>query len=203
MSNNIDWKILPYDHSGRWEKKHESKLAPGEKCTWPQWLVEFVVMNRAKFFPEYRVTIGKGWSVPISKEVRALNQQMCTICNYFPHPDDENIVYKVFNTYFKQYHPFKIGTHRKVRVTKDGKCNVTQCEKDVIKGLMYLYSKFKSEDKQVVQPVNTQTNTTENNDPTYRTTNAAPKKNSVFANIIENEKIVDKIKEENEANIHG
>lgn len=192
---DINWKVLPYNHSGKWEKKFDSIMSPGEKVNWPQYLVELIIVNRAKIFDEYKVTKGKGWSKPLSKQVRSLQQQIYVILNYFPHPDEEDIVYKTFLTYFKKYKPLKIGQFRKYRtatdkVSKKEYCNITQCEKDTIKGLLYLYNQFKKEtEKQHIQETTVQSK----DDPTYRTQSISTVKKSIF----------DLIKEEEETQKNG
>ncbi len=135
----IDWFDLPYDHAGRWEKKIDSIMNPGSKVTWPQFVAEMVIYFRTKILDDYRdVKIGPDWYKTRMKEVRNLNQQACIICNYFPHPDEEKLVYAAFKNFFRNAKPLKIGQFRKVRYTeKNGKkiSNITDAEKDVISGI--------------------------------------------------------------------
>jgi len=83
------------------------------------------------------IVFGPDWYVPIQKQVRALNQQAYTICNYFPHPDDEPLVIVAFKNIFRKQRPLTIGAFRKVRQTKNGKINITQAEKDILSALQY------------------------------------------------------------------
>jgi hypothetical protein len=136
---SIDWKTLPFDHAGRWEKKVDSLFAPGEKVTWPQFIAEMVIFWRSRYLKDFpKIEKGKGWSRPIQKIVRDLNQQAAVICNYFPHPDDEPLVVYAVKKYFRTHKPLKIGRVRKSRVTKTGgreRVNITQSEKDVVLGI--------------------------------------------------------------------
>ena len=154
MTNKIDGTTLPYEHKGTWTKKIDSKLSPGTQVTWPQFLVELIIINRSKFFDEYKVTKGPGWSNQIGKRVQTLAQQMYTICNYFPHPEKDRLVYKTFLQYFTKNTPLKIGQHRKTRVVVNGsrtKCNITNDEKFVVKGLMSIYEELKRTYQQIQQ----------------------------------------------------
>lgn len=146
----MDWKQLPYDHAGRWAAKYESIMHPGTQCNWPQLIVQWVISNCAKFIKTYpKIVKGKGWSVPIAAQVRSLSQQSSVICNYFPHPDDDPLVEAAFRNFFKNHRVFRIGSYRKVRETKKGKCNITQAEKDLVKGLMFEYQQLKDKEQRV------------------------------------------------------
>jgi hypothetical protein len=108
----------------------------GPKITWPQLIAEYVIYWRTKFLNDYKdVKMGDGWSSSCSKAVRDLNQQASVLANYFPHPDSDPLVKVAFKNFFRNRKPLKIGQYRKVRVTKNGKQNITQDEKDVIKGI--------------------------------------------------------------------
>jgi hypothetical protein len=132
----MDWKTLPHDHSGTWEKKYDSIMAPGEKVTWPQLIAEFVVYWRTRLLPQYpEVPKGKGWSKNISGQVRNLNHQASVICNYFPHPDSEPLVIYATKKFFRTVRPLTIGGYRKNRVNAKGKLIVTQAEKDIVLGI--------------------------------------------------------------------
>jgi hypothetical protein len=137
----MDWKELPYNHAGKWEKKYESILAPREKVTWPQFIVEMVIYWRKKFIKNYpEIKIGKGWSRPIQTQVRNLEHQASVICNYFPHPDQEPLVIYAVKKYFRTAKPLKLGGFRKNRVAvnkETGRENLTICqaEKDVVLGI--------------------------------------------------------------------
>lgn len=78
------------------------------------------------------IKYGEGWYLPIQTQVRHLNQQSHSICNYFPHPDDEPLVIAAFKNVFRKLRPLSIGGFRKTRQTKNGKLNITQAEKDII-----------------------------------------------------------------------
>jgi hypothetical protein len=137
--SNIDWTVLPYDHSGRWSKKYDSIMNPrGDKITWPQLVAEFVIYWRTEFLKDYKnIQFGPDWYKTITKQVRQLNQQACSICNYFPHPDDEPLVVVAFKNVFRKNRVMTIGQFRKVRKTKDGKINITQNEKDILTNITY------------------------------------------------------------------
>lgn len=125
---------MPFDHSGRWHKKFPSIMNPGgDKITFPQLVAEFVVYWRVELMKDYQnIKCGNGWYLPIQSQVRHLNQQSHTICNYFPHPDDEPLVVPAFKNVFRRLRPLTIGGFRKTRQTKNGKLNITQAEKDII-----------------------------------------------------------------------
>ena len=144
----IDWANLPFDHSGRWEKKFQSIMnpTPSGRVTWPQLIAEFVVYWRSRIIKTYhKINKGEGWSTPVQAEVRKLNQQTAAICNYFPHPDDEPLVIVAVKKFFRENKPLKIGQFRKSRVTKTGKVNITQDEKDIVKGISFELSKLISQ----------------------------------------------------------
>lgn len=136
---NIDWKTLPYDHSGRWGKNVESIMNPNSKVTWPQLIAEFVIWFRRQLIKDYKdIKLGPKWSNQIQKQVRSLNQQASVLCNYFPHPNDEPLVKVAFKNYFRKFKPLKIGQFRKVRFTKKNNrevSNITQDEKDIVIGI--------------------------------------------------------------------
>lgn len=136
----MDWKELPYDHSGKWEKKYDSIMSPGTKVTWPQFIVEMVIYWRSRILKDYpKVTKGKGWSRPIATQVRNLEHQAAVICNYFPHPDSEPLVIYAVKKYFRENKPLKLGGFRKNRTTvkESGResSTVTQAEKDIVIGI--------------------------------------------------------------------
>ncbi|MFA5759525.1 MAG: hypothetical protein WC942_09255 [Clostridia bacterium] len=138
MAKSTEWMdmTLPYNHNGRWSKKIKSIFNPQAMVTWPQFIAECVIFWRSKIIKTFpKITYGPGWSDALARQVRQLNQQAATICNYFPHPDDEPLVYSAFKNYIRANRVMKIGQYRKVRTTKDGKCNITQDEKDVVKGI--------------------------------------------------------------------
>lgn len=130
----IKWtEDLPYDHKGRWQANIESIMNPGQKITWPQFISEMVCYNRTRYWTTYKdVKRGNDWHKSIPKQVRDLVQQSYVLCNYFPHPADEPLVIVAFKNVFRNFATTKIGQFRKVRVTKTGKQNITQDEKDVI-----------------------------------------------------------------------
>ena len=138
---SIDWKTLPYDHKGRWEKNYDSILAPGEKVTWPQFIVEMVIYWRKKIIKGYpEIKMGKGWSRPIQTQVRNLEHQAAVICNYFPHPQDEPLVVYAVKKYFRTNRPLKLGGFRKNRFKINEKTGresttISQTEKDIVLGI--------------------------------------------------------------------
>jgi len=137
----MDWKELPYDHSGTWEKKFDSIMSPATKVTWPQFIVEMVIYWRSRILKDYpKITKGQGWSRPIATQVRNLEHQAATICNYFPHPDKEPLVIYAIKKYFRENKPLRLGGFRKNRTTvnKDTgreSSTVTQAEKDIVNGI--------------------------------------------------------------------
>lgn len=139
MKNEINWKVLPYNHS--WQAKYQSIMDPSSKITWPQFVAECVIYFRTKVIPAYKdIKVGQGWYHPIIKEVRALNQQAAVICNYFEHPDKEPLVVVAVKNWLRRTKALKIGRFRKTRVCinkETGRENltITQDEKDTILGI--------------------------------------------------------------------
>lgn len=133
----VDWKApLPYNHVGRWNKCVVSIFNPIEKITWPQYLAELIIQNRAKVIKTFqKIKIGPGWSNSVRSQYRSLIQQAYCICNYFPHPDDDPLIYIAFQNYIKNNRVLKIGQYRKVRVSKSGKINITDAEQDIVLGI--------------------------------------------------------------------
>ncbi len=137
----MNWETLPYDHTGRWEKKYQSIMDPSSKVTWPQFIAEMVIYWRKTLIRNYaKITLGPKWSNSIQRQVRELNQQAANICNYFPHPDDEPLVVYAVKKYFREHRPCKIGQFRKTRVVRNKetgreRINITQDEKDVVLGI--------------------------------------------------------------------
>lgn len=136
---DIDWVNPPYEHSGTWHKKFPSIMNPnGDKITFPQLIAEYVVYCRMQVLKSYQdITYGPDWYKPIMKDIRSLNQQACAICNYFPHPDQEPLVVVAVKNIFRKQRPLTIGGFRKSRVTKNGKINITQGEKDILTAIQY------------------------------------------------------------------
>lgn len=126
----IDWTNQPYNHK-TWPKDQKSIMNPNARVTWPQFIAEMVVWNRTRIINEYKqIKMGEGWSNAISDKVRKLVQQAYAICNYFPHPNEEPLVYVAFKNFFRNNRVLKIGQFRK------GRKSITQDEKDVVKGVM-------------------------------------------------------------------
>lgn len=149
--NNIDWINLPYDHSGRWSKIYNSIMNPSAKITWPQFIMEMVIYHRSKYLKDYpKIQKGPNWSEYIQKQVRSLSQQAYMIVKYFPHPDDEPLIVPAFKNYFRQNRVMKIGQYRKTR-QKDGKCLVTQDEKDLVKGIACELNRLKENRNRMMQ----------------------------------------------------
>jgi len=140
---SIDWNTVPYSH--KYEKNKVSIFNPNsnDKITFPQFVAEMVLFNRERFIKDFqKLPRGKGWSNSISAQVRKLVQQSYVICNYFPSVNEDPLIEIAFKNFFRNNRVFKIGQYRKVRVTKEKKCNVTQDEKDVIKGITAEYNKL-------------------------------------------------------------
>ena len=131
----IDWKKKPkYNH--KWRKIYTSIMDPTAKITFPQYIMEMVIYNRMRFLKTFpKIHRGPGWSQQIAKQVRQLCQQSSTICNYFPHPDEEPLVIASFRNFFRNNRAMKIGAFRKARINKNGKCNITNDEKDIVVGV--------------------------------------------------------------------
>lgn len=140
----INWKDKPpYDHAGRWKKNIKSIMNPGAEVTWPQFICEMVIFNRTRFVKDFpKILRGKGWSNQIQSQVRSVVQQAHNICNYFPHPDDDPMVFVATKNFFRNNGCCKLGGFKKNRVSKAGKCLVSQAEKDVVKGITSEYDKL-------------------------------------------------------------
>lgn len=137
----MDWKHVPYSHT--YKKVFDSIFNPQDKITFPQFVAEMVIFNRERYIKDFqKLTRGPGWSVPISRVVRGLVQQASVLCNYFPDLNEDPLVEEAFRSYFRNNRVFKIGQYRKTRVSKAGKLNVTQDEKDVLKGINAEYQKL-------------------------------------------------------------
>ena len=133
----------PFDHKGRWKKIVKSIMNTEALTTFPQFVSEMVLFNMDRFLKDFPpITRGKGWSSSIPDKVRKISQQAYVICNYFPHPDDEPLVPVAFKNYFRQNQVCTIGGFRKVRIKKNGSCNVTQAEKDVVTGVQHELSRL-------------------------------------------------------------
>lgn len=134
---NINWfEEPPYQHEG-WPKNLDSIMNPnGGKVTWPQLLSEYVIFWRKKLLPNYKdIPMGADWYKTISAPVRQLNQQTNNILRYFPHIKDEPLTIVAFKNWCRKNRPLTFGGYRKTRVNKQGKCLVTQAEKDVVIGV--------------------------------------------------------------------
>lgn len=144
-----NWFDLPYNHCGTWKQVIISVMDPNGKVTWPQFIVELVIVSRRKFIPKYRdIKLGRGWSREISGEVRKLVQQATVLCNYFEHPDKDPLVRAAFLKYFREHTPMKIGQYRKTRYKMLGNgrkvCTITQDEKDIVNGIYAEFEKLSS-----------------------------------------------------------
>lgn len=153
MSNkiiDIDWTETPHKH--KWIKNRTSIFNNEDKITFPQFIAEMVIYNRNKYWKKYHeVGTGPGWSIPLSKEYTGLIQQATTLCNYFPHPDEDPLVDGAFRNYFRNFRITNIGQYRKIRVKEDGKSNITDQEKNVVKGVLIEYNKLTSAKQMFVQ----------------------------------------------------
>lgn len=137
----MDWKEVPYSHS--YKKVFDSIFNPQDKITFPQFVAEMVIFNRERFIKSFqKLDRGPGWSNQISRTVRGLVQQATVVCNHFPSIEEEPLVEEAFKSFFRNNRVFKIGQYRKTRVSKTGKLNITQDEKDVIKGIKAEYDKL-------------------------------------------------------------
>lgn len=148
----MDWKELPYDHAGKWKSDQDSIMNPGKKCSLPMWIMEKIIDNRAKYIPKFTKLIkGDGWSRPIARQVKLLCQQAFVILNYLPHPSNDPLVTVAVKKYFTDNRVFKLGGFRKTRVTKSGKCNITQEEKYLAQALIHEFDLLKKKtDKPIV-----------------------------------------------------
>jgi len=138
----MNWKELPYSHS--WEKTYTSVFNPTTKVTFPQFIAEKILYNREKYIRGFeKFSRGAGWSKDNSGMIRRLVQQCNTICNYFPHVQEDPIVELAFKNAIDKNKIMKVGQYRKTRITKDGKLNITQDEKDVYNAINSEYEKLK------------------------------------------------------------
>lgn len=172
----IDWNTVPHSH--KYTKNKTSIFNPSEKekITFPQFVAEMVLFNRERFIKDFqKLPRGKGWSNAISAQVRKLVQQAHVICNYFPSVDEDPLTEIAFRNYFRNNRVFKIGQYRKVRVTKAGKCNITQDEKDIIKGITVEYNKL-LEKKNIFKDVKTEENNSVKDKVISSYTNKKPSK---------------------------
>jgi hypothetical protein len=95
-----------------------------------------ILFNREQYINSFqKLPRGPGWSNAIQRQVRSLVQQAIVVCNYFPDIKTEPLVIVAFKSFIKNNRVFKIGQYRKTRITKQGKVNITQDEKDVVKGI--------------------------------------------------------------------
>jgi hypothetical protein len=132
----INWTTLPYHNE--WQRKYDSIMNLGAKVTWPQLICEMIIDNRIKYIKTFpKISKGEGWSQPISGQVRRLIQQCYSICNYFPSIEQEPLVELAFRSVIKNQRICKIGTYRKNRVSKTGKCTVSNDEKDFVLAVSY------------------------------------------------------------------
>lgn len=141
---DINWFDLPYSHN--WKKNVQSIFDPNSKITFPQFIMEMVLFNRERYWGKFpKIPRGQGWSNALMKQVRQLIQQSTTLCNYFPHVDNDPLVDVAFRNFFRNNRVTKIGQYRKTRYTIKGDrkvSNITQDEKDVINGVMFEYNKL-------------------------------------------------------------
>lgn len=138
---SIEWCDVPYSHT--YKKTFKSIFDPQSKITFPQFVAEMVLFNRERYIKDFeKFPRGKGWSTGKSGQIRRLVQQATVICNFFPSVENDSLVEISFRNYFRNNRVFKIGQYRKTRVTKEGKINITQDEKDTVKGILSEYNKL-------------------------------------------------------------
>ena len=151
----VDFYNVPYDHSGRWDKNEKSIFNPGTFVTWPQFLAECVIWWRSKLIKDFpKITYGKGWSNAISGQYKRLIQQMYQLCNYFPHPEDDKLVRVSFKNYIRKNRVTQVGSYRKNRITKDGKLNISDAEKDFVKGVEHEFNQLKKQRESLYNEMN-------------------------------------------------
>jgi hypothetical protein len=129
----INWYELPYSHK-EWQQKYTSIFNPtGKKISFPHYVAEMLLFNRSKILKNFPIIIkGEGWTNAIQDQYRKAVQQAYTICNYFPSIESEPLVEMAFRNVFRNNRILSIGQYRKIRVTKAGKLNITQAEKDCV-----------------------------------------------------------------------
>ena len=104
------------------------------KVTWPQYIAELVIYNRSLFIDKYKsLNKGKEWWVPISSEIRSLNQQAAHILSYFDNPEDDSMVNMAIHNHIKKRSVCKIGGYRqdKLKATFDEKSVVRSIQKEL------------------------------------------------------------------------
>jgi hypothetical protein len=200
MTLKFNWADLPpYNHGGNWAKNKRSIMNPLVDVTFPQFVAEMVFFNRSviiKTFP--KIIKGQGWSRGFEAQYRSVIQQCYNLCNYFPRPDDDPLVEIAFKNFFKNTRCISIGCYRKTRVTKTKKINISQAEKDVVKGISIELERLKSQQKKIIDKNDLETikeDYTKSDNivsirPSYK-----PKKNT-FADILELERSLEKQNEQ-------
>lgn len=179
---------LPFNNAGRWSQEMDSIMNPGQKCTLPQYIAQKVLETRCKYLKDHpKITKGPGWSTAVSKQVRQLCQQAAVICNYLPHPDDDPLVIPTIKSYFTENRIFSIGQYRKTRVTKSGKLNITQYEKDVANGLLAKYNQLKTKKEKIVNSTPILEEITKVEPSKEQTTIVTNKKRGRLSNILDEE----------------
>lgn len=187
----MDWKVVPYSH--KYPKAFTSIFNPQSKITFPQFVAEMVIFNRARFIKDFpKIEKGPGWSKQISKVVRGLVQQATVVCNYFPDINEDPLVEEAFKNFFRNNRVFKIGQYRKVRVTKAGKLNITQDEKDIINGIDAEYKKLVKK-RQIFREVRT----VDEPQKTKIVSKYSSKSKGVLDDILEMEKSLERIEDGN------
>ena len=139
----IDWVNQPYCHKGKYKQEIESIFNPGSLITFPQYMAEIVILNRERIIPGFqKIMRGPGWSYQLGKPYINLVQQCTCLCNYFPFYKDDLLAQTAILGFFRDKKVLKVGSYRKIRISKDGHCTITKEEKTVVFGIMFIYDKL-------------------------------------------------------------
>ena len=125
-------------------------MNPQAKVTWPELVAEFTIFWRSRLIKSYpKITKGENWSNIVAGQFRRLIQQIYTICNFFPHPDDEPLVYVAFRKYWRHNRVTSVGSYRKCRTKINDKgnevLNVSKEERETIRGINFELQRLISE----------------------------------------------------------
>jgi len=125
-------------------------MNPMSTITFPQLVAEMVFFNRSTYIKTYpKIQKGSGWTKGIESQYRSVIQQCYNLCNYFPKADDNKLVELSFRNFFRNNRCMAIGAYRKTRLTKNNKINISQAEKDVIKGITYELEKLENNNRKI------------------------------------------------------
>lgn len=178
---NINWtEDLPFNHKGKWQADQDSIMSPGTKITFPQFIMEMVIYNMSKYLKDFpKISKGPQWSLDIPDKVKKITQQAYNVCNYFPHPIEEPLVTVAFKNYFRNNRVFTIGQYRKTRFTKAGKCNITDAEKNIVKGVQKELDRLINQ-RDILKSTNDTVSVDVSKTPKFRTQLKTSKKLDIF-----------------------